>query len=187
MAEKDIVIPGEFLGTSEEYISGEGVYSEKGNIYASTVGKVDMDGKERKIRVIPETDTPPVPKTGDIVVGRVVALKGSMVIVEIAGIKGKEDREMPNCEQAVIHISNIRKGYVGELNHEFGYHDIVKARVLDARMLRLTTVDRDLGVIKAFCSRCRAELRLKNRRLECPRCENVETRKISQDYGKGII
>jgi exosome complex component CSL4 len=48
-------------------------------------------------------------------------------------------------------------------------------------------LDKNLGVIKAICTKCRSALVRKESKLECPKCGRVETRKISEDYGKGII
>ncbi|MBU2617438.1 MAG: exosome complex RNA-binding protein Csl4, partial [Euryarchaeota archaeon] len=90
-------------------------------------------------------------------------------------------------EQGAIHISNIKDAYVKELGYEFGFRDIVRAKVIDAKTLRLSTDHKDLGVIKAICSRCRATLRRKGDKLECSKCGRIETRKIADDYGSGMI
>mgnify|MGYP001090434237 CR=1 FL=1 len=188
MTEK-IVLPGDTVGTSEEFVAGSGTYSEKGVIYASAVGIVETNKRDRTITVVPKTSTPPVPKVGDIVIGRITDIKGSVALVEIACIKGKEDR-IASFEQAAIHISNVKMredGYVEYLDREFGYFDIVKARVIDVKTMRLSTVDKDLGVLKALCSVCKVGLQRKGKVLECPKCKRTETRKLSEDYGKGII
>lgn len=188
MTEK-IVLPGDLVGTSEEFVAGSGTYDEKGNIYASTVGVVETNKKDRTVTVVPRTSTPPVVKVGDIVIGQITDIKGSVALVEIAGIKGKEDR-IATFEQAAIHISNVKtreEGFVEYLDREFGYFDIVKARVIDVKTMRLSTVDKDLGVLKALCSVCKTGLQRKGKVLECPKCKRTERRKISEDYGKGII
>lgn len=164
-----------------------GTYVDKGNIYASTSGIVKINTKERSISVIPVTNTPPYLQTGDIVIGQVTDVKDSVVLVEIAGIKGKGEREIVNVEQAAIHVSNVKDAYVKELYYEFAPFDIVKARVIDLRNMRLTTVNKELGVMKAFCDNCRAVLKKDNGKLKCPRCERIETRKLSSDYGTGVI
>lgn len=183
----NFVIPGDFIGTSEEFLSRNGTYEDKGNIYAACTGVAKIDTKERSVSVVPQTDTPPVPKVGDIVIGRVSDIKSSVVLVDIARIKGQEDREIATLEQGAIHISNIKDAYVKELGYEFGFRDIVRAKVIDAKTLRLSTDHKDLGVIKAICSRCRATLRRKGDKLECSGCGRIETRKIADDYGSGMI
>jgi exosome complex component CSL4 len=183
----DIVVPGDLIGASEEFMAGDGTYEERGKIFAAITGTVETDKKERTVRVLPVMKTPPVLKTGDIVVGRVVDLKNAVVLGENARIKGQENREIANADQGAIHISNVKDSYVAKLDTEFDQQDIIKAKVIDEKSLRLSTVEKDLGVIKALCSRCRTPLLRKQNKLECPSCERIETRKISEDYGRGII
>jgi exosome complex component CSL4 len=185
--ESKTVFPGDLIGTSEEFTAKSGTYVDKGNIYASASGIVKINPKERSISVAPATNTPPYLQIGDIIIGQVTDLKESVVLVEIAGIKGKGEREIVNAEQAAIHVSNVKDAYVKELYNEFAPFDIVKARVIDMRNMRLTTVNKELGVMKAYCGNCRTVLKKDNGGLKCPKCERTETRKLSSDYGTGII
>ncbi|WP_255668527.1 hypothetical protein [Methanooceanicella nereidis] len=75
MPEGDFVVPGDLLGTSEEFISGEGTYEESGNIFANATGKIKINKRERSVNIEPLTKMPPIPREGDIVVGRVVDIK----------------------------------------------------------------------------------------------------------------
>lgn len=183
------VIPGDFIGTSEEFIAGNGTYEEKGSIFAAITGNVKINPKEREVIITPKTNVPPIPKVGDVVIGRIVDLKNSVALVEIARIKGREEREIVNTDEGAIHISNVKTSYVNELSREFAVHDIIKAKVIDTRTMRLSTADKQLGVVKALCTRCRTPLKRKENSstLVCSKCERVETRKISEDYGLGII
>jgi exosome complex component CSL4 len=184
---KRAVLPGDIIGTSEEYSPKNGTYADKGNIYATASGIVKVNTKDRSISVIPITNTPPHIQVGDIVIGQVTDVKDSVALVEIAGIKGKGEREIVNADQAAIHVSNVKDAYVKELYYEFSPFDIVKARVIDLRNMRLTTVDKELGVMKAYCGNCRTVLKIDNGKLKCPKCERTETRKTSVDYGTGIV
>jgi len=183
----NFVLPGDFIGTSEEFLPGSGTYEADGNVYAANVGTVQINSKERSVSILPRTDVPPIPKVGDIVIGRVSDIKGSVALVNIARIKGQEDREIATPEQGAIHISNVKNAYVKDIAYEFGYQDIVRAKVIDAKTLRLSTDGRDLGVIKAFCSKCTTALKRKGGKLECPKCKRMETRKIAEDYGSGNV
>ncbi len=180
-------MPGDLVGTSEEFTPKNGTFESKGNIYASVTGVVKINSKERSISVSPVTNTPPQLHVGDIVIGQVNDIKESVALVEIAGIKGRGEREIFNAEQAAIHVSNVKDAYVKELYYEFAPFDIVKAKVIDLRNMRLSTVNKELGVMKAFCGNCRAALEKDNGKLKCPKCRRTETRKISSDYGTGII
>ncbi len=187
VVEENIVLPGDLIGTSEEFTPKNGTFVDKGNIYAATTGIVKINAKERSISVTPVTNVPPHLQVGDIVIGQVTDIKESVALVEIVSIKGRGEREIVNAEQAAIHVSNIKDAYVKELYSEFSPFDIVKARVIDLRNMRLTTVNKELGVMKAYCSNCRTVLKKDNNKLRCPKCNRVETRKLSSDYGTGII
>ncbi len=182
-----IVLPGDLIGTSEEFVPKSGTFVDKGNIYAAATGIVKINNKDRSISVLPVTNTPPNLQVGDIVIGQVTDVKDSVALVEIAGIKGRGEREIFNVDQAAIHVSNVKDAYVRELYNEFAPLDIVKAKVIDMRNMRLSTVSKELGVMKAYCGNCRAVLKKDNGKLKCPKCNGVETRKLSQDYGTGIV
>ncbi len=182
-----IVLPGELIGTSEEFIPKNGTFEEMGNIYAAATGYVKTNPKERSISVEPVTNTPPQLSVGDIVIGQVTDVKESVALVEIAGIKGRGERAIVNAENAAIHVSNVKDAYVKDLSYEFAPFDIVKGRVLDLRNMRLSTVNKELGVMKAYCGNCRTPLKRENDKLKCPGCKRTETRKLSSDYGTGII
>ncbi len=182
-----IVLPGDLIGTSEEFTPKEGTFVDKGNIYAATTGIVKVNSKERSISVIPVTNVPPHLQVGDIVIGQVTDVKDSVALVEIASIKDKGEREIINVDQAAIHVSNVKDAYVKELSAEFEPFDIVKAKVIDLRNMRLSTVNKELGVMKAYCSSCRTVMKKENGKLKCPKCNRVETRKLSSDYGTGVI
>lgn len=186
MRSPKFVTPGDLVGVSEEYIAGDGTYVDRGDIYSLLVGIADINEEKNLVQVIPYKDIP-IPGNGDIVIGRVTDLKEYIALVDVLRVKGKEDREIAKTCQGAIHISNIKEEYVYGLEHEFGYQDIIKAKVIDSESMRLSTSDDDLGVVKAACSKCRFALERKNHALTCPNCGNIEIRKISSDYGKGLI
>ncbi len=190
MTEDNLMFPGDFIGTSEEFMPGEGTYDENGNIYASTIGILTNNTEERTVGIIPKTSVPSVVKTGDIIIGRVTEVKESVVVVSIAYIKGNENRSLANTEQGVIHISNVKNAYISNLRYEFSYRDIVKAQVIDPKSMRLSTVENGLGVLKSICSRCKTTMNKKeggnDNTLECPKCKRVETRNVSETYGSGV-
>ncbi|MFQ6050505.1 MAG: exosome complex RNA-binding protein Csl4 [Candidatus Hydrothermarchaeota archaeon] len=186
----DFVVPGDILGVSEEFIPGEGTYEEKGKVFASLTGIVLIDLKEKVISIFPKTSTPPTLKDKDVVMGKVIEIRDQLVLVDVSRLKGREDRELPVPTLAGIHISQVKDAYVNSLTEEFRPGDIITASVINAGKLplQLSTVQDHLGVIKAYCSKCRASMVKKNRRsLICPRCKNMETRKLSTLYGKGMI
>lgn len=185
----DFVVPGDFLATVEEFIPNEGVYEEGHNVYSSRTGVVLKDADSKKISVHPKTDTPPVLKKGDIVIGMIDQIRGQIANVDIAAIRGKEDREPSFSGDSIIHISNISDDYVEEIEDELKPADIVRAKVTDMakNSAKLSIVGDSLGVLVAFCSRCRYEMEKSDSKLKCPNCGSVESRKIANDYRQGIL
>jgi exosome complex component CSL4 len=185
--EEIFVLPGDFVGTTEEFTPGPNTYLSGGEIYSTATGKVSVDRKARVVSVIPTTSIPPIIKEGDIVVGEVINVRESMVLVELAAIKGAGDRPMQKLGAAAIHVSNVKEAYVKDISREFALFDIVTARVINTQNMRLTTSDKSLGVMKAVCSNCKAVLVKENNNLKCPSCGRKESRKISPAYGTGIF
>ncbi|MCL7413373.1 MAG: exosome complex RNA-binding protein Csl4 [ANME-2 cluster archaeon] len=190
IAETDkLVLPGDMIGTSEEFISGKNTFKHGGNIYSTATGIVKINPKSRNISVVPKTSVPPELEMGDVVIGRVNDLRSSLALVEIAKIEGKGEREIVNLQQAAVHISNVKDGYVKNITDELSPFDVIKAKVIDLRSMRLSTAGKDLGVIKAYCSKCKvamikpSEDGNKGFMLKCPVCGKMESRKVSTEYG----
>lgn len=174
-----IVLPGDKIGTVEEFKAGEGVYEENGKLFASVAGVLEFEDKKaiiRSFRRVPEL------KKGDIVIGRVVDVRNNFAMVEIARKKG-EDRDLAHTGLALLHVSNLGDR-VDDIGNAISYFDIVKARVLDTSP-KISIREPEMGVIKAFCSSCKSELILEEGKLKCPSCGKEEKRKISKSYGKG--
>ncbi|WP_297480087.1 exosome complex RNA-binding protein Csl4, partial [Thermococcus sp.] len=116
----DLVLPGDYLGVIEEFMPGEGVREENGELYATRAGKVRINPEKMEISVEPVTDTPPLPKVGDVVLARVIEVKPQAVIVQLLQIEGREnDREIATSKLAGIHISQIKEGFVEDITKEF--------------------------------------------------------------------
>jgi exosome complex component CSL4 len=183
-----LVVPGDLLGTAEEFVPGRGTYEHDGRIYAALLGHSSVDPSSRSVSVhalhgIPELDV------GDIVVGRVEELKSAMAIVEILAALPSE-RTVPGEPEGTVHVSKVKDGYTENINDELAPGDLVLARILENHpSIKLTTAPSSLGVVAARCQRCHATLELTSRSdLVCPRCGNREHRKVSSDYGmrKGL-
>ncbi len=185
--ESFFVMPGDFVGTTEEFRAGDGTYVNVSDIHSLGTGYVKVNRKSRTVSIVPRTSTPPELTEGDIVVGNVVNMRDSVALVEIGAIKGKGEREFQTNGAAAIHVSNVKDSYVKNLGQEFSLSDIVKAKVINTQNMRLTTDDKSLGVMKAYCSKCHSALEKDNNRLKCPECGRTEKRKISSDYGTGLF
>lgn len=74
--------PGDQIAFIEEFESGKNTYVDDGRIRSSTVGRKVYDLKRRIVR-IEQKNTPMLPKMGDILVGFIDMLFGSMISVRI--------------------------------------------------------------------------------------------------------
>lgn len=181
MENKNISI-GDYLGTIEEFVPGDGTYAEGGKIYASNIGKVILDRENHIAKV--DGKFPPWLKNGQVVFGEVLDLRKNSVIVivrKLQGFKGNVDIKTN------LFISNISDEYIEKPQNAFAIGDIVKGMVIkvNAGLVDISTKG-NLGVVKAFCRRCRSPL-IKSSKfpalLLCPCCGNKEKRKTAFDYG----
>ena len=178
-----LVLPGDLLGTAEEFVPGVGTYEEKGRVYAALLGHKQVDPHARAVSVRAIHAVPRLAE-GDLIYARVEELKSAMAIVTVLA-SATTGRSAPGAPEGTIHISKAREGYTETLATEFGVGDIVLAKVLQGRpALKLTTAPGSLGVVAARCQNCHAMLVLDGRGgLGCPRCGAVERRKLARHYG----
>jgi exosome complex component CSL4 len=183
MTKDKIILPGEQVSTSEELLPGDGTFEEDGIIRASRVGTFFVDEKHRRAIIKPLTSIPVELKRGDIVLAEVNSVRSNMVIAEAIHVIGK-NRSISGDTNGTIRVSEISTGYVKDPSTEYAPGDIIRAKVTQIRpSLQLATKDRDLGVIKAMCTKCRHPLIRKGNILECGNCRNKEKRKTADDYG----
>jgi len=179
----DKTLIGDYLGTTEEYIPGEGTYAEDGRIYAAVVGEKILDKEKHKATV--KGKQMPEIKPGQVVFGEVSGARKNIVSVIVSKIEGlKETIEF----KTGLYVSNVSNNYVEKVEDMFGIGDIVKARILkvDNDLVDIETKG-DYGVVKAFCKNCRTPLLKKDAdTMECPSCKHKEKRKIAADYGNVI-
>ena len=182
MAEKRLVLPGEELGTTEEFLPGQGTYEEGGKIFAAVAGVLDVDTKEMAILVRPAN--PPVRlKVGDVVIGTVDEVRSSMIELELARVAGK-NRAITDQGAASVHVSHISENYVPDVESQYHLLDVVRAKVIQTDpSIQLSTAGMDFGVIRALCGKCRQPLKLKGETLWCEEDQRTEGRKLSRLYG----
>ena len=182
-------LPGDRIGAIEEYMPSEGTFSADEGVYSSNIGELELDKKTHSARVRPKTRLPKLQGVGSVVVGVVAETSDSVAIVDLAQIDSQGTSLIPNGVSAVLHVSNIRRGYVKDLRGEVKIGDIIRAKIIEfsEHTTKLTIDGRELGVIKAFCTRCRQPLRMSGTKLVCDRCGSAERRKTAQDYGSGKL
>jgi len=179
-----LVVPGDRLGVIEEFEPGPGTYVEEGAIYSLTTGRALMDILNKKVSVYPGIKAAGVPRVGSTVVGQVQEVQSKQSVIRIFQVG---NHVLSGFFSGLLHISDVSPRYVESMYDVCKAGDILRAKVISDmnRVFHLSTNEKDLGVVYAFCSRCGHVLSLRKFRMRCPECGNLERRKPAQDYGKG--
>ena len=190
---KGCLIPGDIIGTEEEVLAGRGAYVDNGAVRASLVGEYRL--LNRYATVSNPREALSLTK-GVTVVGIVESLTDVSAMVRITPIEhvlGKpktvQKGRFPNVKLlSNLHISNISRGYVPNIRDAIRVGDIIKATVINLdikrNMIDISTTSPRYGVVFAHCSRCGAQMVRRGNVLKCPKCNHVEKRKLSNDYGR---
>jgi len=180
------VVPGDRLGVIEEFTPGPGTYVEHGTIYSKTTGRTLLDMLNKKVSVYPLTQTVSVPRTGSTVSGQVLEVKSKTAVLRILRVGNKS---LSGFFTGALHISDVSPSYVETMFNACKTGDIMRAKVISDKntTFYLSTAEKNLGVIYAFCSRCGHVLQLRKQGMRCSRCGNIEKRKVTSDYGEGIV
>ena len=176
-----IVLPGDLLGTAEEFVPGRGTYEDHGRIYAALLGHKIFDPRDKAVRV---EAIHAIPFVGDeeLLYARVDEVKSAMAVCTVLALASGR-RGVPGAPEGTIHISKAKDGYTESLGDEFQPGDIVLARVLQSQpTIKLTTAPATLGVVAARCQVCHGLLDLGPKESTCPRCGNREHRKVAQGF-----
>ena len=178
-----LVLPGERLGVIEEFTPDAGTYEKNGVIYSKIVGRALCDLQTRRVSVYPVVNEVVVPKVGTVVIGQIGNAQSDNVLVRIFRV-GK--KKVSGNFGGILHVSDVSDRYVDAMSDVVKPGDIVRAKVISAKnqIFHLSTNDRNLGIIHAFCSRDATLLLQDHYDLKCPKCGNLERRKMAPDYGK---
>ena len=177
-----LVLPGDLLGTAEEYLPGFGTYEDHGRIFAALMGKPRVNPQDHAI-LVDALNAIPRLADGDMVYARVDEVKSAMAICTIVASAASR-RGVPGAPEGTVHISKAKEGYTESLGDEFQSGDLLIARVLQSQpTIKLTTAAAELGVVAARCQSCHGLLGQGPKGLVCPRCGNQEHRKTARTYG----
>lgn len=180
---KELVLPADRIAVIEEFFPGDGTYTSNGDIRSAKVGYVVIDKVLRKISVVHPYGRPFIPKTGMLVLAIVNTVKEDIAFVDV--IADRDGKLFPGKYSGVIHLSQASHTYIKNLEEAFKPGDIIIAKILSHKIppLQLSTKHPSLGVVAAACSKCGELLVKKNSStLICPKCGNVERRKLASNY-----
>jgi exosome complex component CSL4 len=178
-----LVLPGERLGVIEEFIPNDGTYVKDGVIYSKVIGRKTVDFSNRHVSVQAVAHGAPIPKIGVTVMGQISNVQSDNAGLRIFAV---DNRQLSGVFTGVLHISDVAMRYVEAMFDVCKAGDIVRATVISDKnkTYHLSTRDKELGVVYAFCTNCGHMLELRRQALHCPNCGRVEKRKTAEDYGK---
>ncbi len=181
-----LVVPGDRLGVIEEFIPDVGTFVRDGVIYSKVVGRILIDLAHKRVSVHQLTHGAQVPSVGSTIVGQVSNSQNDTANVRIFEVGADE---VNGNFAGVLHVADVQMRYVDSMFDVAKAGDIVRAKVISDknRTYHLSTKDRNLGVIYAFCSNCGGLLEPRRQGMHCPKCGRLERRKLASDYGKGLI
>jgi len=181
-----LAVPGDRLGVIEEFIPDAGTYVKDGVIYSKVIGRVLIDLVHRRVQVHQLIGPSRVPAVGTTVLAQVSNAQSDTAGARIFEI-GEE--EINGVFTGILHVSDVALSYVDSMYDVCKAGDIIRAQVVSEknRSYHLSTKDKNLGVVYAFCSNCGALLEPKRQGMHCPKCGRIEKRKTASDYGKGLI
>ncbi|MEC8875331.1 MAG: exosome complex RNA-binding protein Csl4 [Candidatus Thermoplasmatota archaeon] len=176
--------PGDRLASAMEYMPGNGVYEEDGELFAGICGELEEDNQKMIVCIKPSVSIPVEINEGDTVFGRIQSLRDSMVSVEILKVKG-EKRSIGNYTVGTLHIAKMSSEYVSDIKKLYQINDLIQATVIKAKpAIELTTSPDKDGVVFARCGITHDVLKLVDGELWSEELRRRTTRKISNVYGK---
>jgi exosome complex component CSL4 len=181
-----LAVPGDRLGVIEEFIPDVGTYVKDGVIYSKVIGRILIDLVHRRVSVHQLIGPSKVPALGSTVMAQVSNAQSDSAGARIFEIGGEE---INGVFTGVLHVSDVALRYVDSMYDVAKPGDIIRAKVVSEknRTYHLSTKDKNLGVVYAFCSNCGTLLEPRRQGMHCPKCGRFEKRKTASDYGKGLM
>eukprot|EP00977_Amphora_coffeiformis_P027242 scaffold34597_cov177-Amphora_coffeaeformis.AAC.10 len=185
------VVPGDRIGTVREVIPSVGTYLQRGQVYASLVGRLTIqqveDGKWTVAVETSEKASDRVISEGQVVLCQVTRISTQQAFVSILALEGKQGTlEEWQRPEGSIRKEDIRTGVSEQVlvQESFLPGDLVLARVLslgDTRRYILGTAEPQLGVLRAISATSgNAMIPASWKEMECPETGAKEPRKCAK-------
>ena len=179
------ILPGDQIASIEEFEAGKHAYVSDGTIRSTAVGTKIYDFKKR-IAKIEKINSPMLPRIGDIIVGYIEMLFGSMMSVRILYIN--ENKSFSGFSAiASTRISTPGRERDRRSRIIFRVGDIIRGRVISLlnSSIHITIDEKEFGVIYTLCFNCGGgTVRVNNKTIKCIECGINEDRKLTIDYGE---
>ena len=170
------VLPGAKIAIIEEYEAGSNACDDGHIVRSTVVGQSEIDKKGRVVNVKNRKVTS-IPEKGDIVIGTVEAVMGSMIAVLINYINSKPVKSQVEC---ICATRSIRKKNVALVK------DLVKLKIIGHLngAIHATMQDPELGVLFTKCRKCGMNVKPLRDIIKYVECGWTDDRKLSSDFLK---
>lgn len=189
MAE-ELLYPGDFIVNAEEFLPGDGAYVEDGKVLSAEVGVAKKDLEKRIVSVEPRKGKMAyMMKAGIEALGVVAKTSEKAGFIDLLPVKNESGRYFPIPASTVLRVQHVKRGFTKSLADEFKVGDIVRARIIEAEPnnVILTTDGPNLGVVKAFCVKCRHAIVKDGNGLICKNCGWKDQRHLANDYREAKV
>ena len=168
------VLPGDEIAVIEEYEAGSNACADEHVVRATVIGETETDQKKRLVNV-KNYKTTSIPEKGDIVIGTVEAVMGSMIAVLINYINSKPVKSQVEC---ICATRSLRKKNVALVK------DLVKLKIIGHLngAIHGSIQEPELGVLFTKCRKCGMDVKPLRDIVKCVECGWTDDRKLSSDF-----
>jgi exosome complex component CSL4 len=186
-----MVFPGEYIAEIEEFQAGNNTFVLDGTIRSSVLGKKEYDFKRRTIRINP-INLQELPKIGDVVMGFVEMLFGSMISVRLFSVNNK------SFTAGLSAIASVRTGNNKGWNRDrynrkpksiYRIGDIIRGQItsLMNSSIHIAVDGTNFGLLYSLCLICGGNTVKINNGVKCIECSTYEEKRVANDYGTNLI
>ena len=186
-----MVFPGDYIAEIEEFQGGNNTFTLDGTIRSSAMGKKEYDFKRRAIK-IDAVNSLQIPKIGDVVMGYVEMLFGSMISVKLFSINNKL------YKSGLSAIASARSGNSKGWNRDrynrkpksiYRYGDIIRGQItsLMNSSIHLAVDGTNFGLLYSLCLNCGGDTVKINNGIKCIECSSYEEKRVASDYGTSSL
>lgn len=181
--EKKLVLPGEQISSAEEAEAGSNAYMQNDVIYSAAAGEAETSGGTANVKT--RHRALELPHVGMDVYCVITKSSPNKAVAGCVPAKEVEGQGRGVEIEAVLPVTEVRRGYVADMRDEVKVGDIIKAKVrsIEKTGMEISMFGPQCGVVFAFCPRCRQRMDL-NEIFICGRCGWKERRKLPLAEGQ---
>jgi exosome complex component CSL4 len=186
-----MVFPGEYIAEIEEFEAGRNTFILDGTIRSSVLGKKEYDFKRRTIK-IDQINSQELPKIGDVVMGFVEMLFGSMISVKLFYVNNRL------YTSGLSAIASARMGnnkgwsrdrYNKKAKSIYRIGDIIRGQITSLlnSSIHLAVDGTDFGLLYSLCLNCGGDTVKINNGIKCIECSTYEEKRVANNYGTSLV